>query len=48
MKKDNAIIILNNIREEIIMANYFRKQKTMCRNLEKVEKGIKDGFKKEN
>ena len=44
MKKDYALIILNNVKESIKETHYFKHEVNICRNLEKVSEGIKNGF----
>lgn len=46
--KDYADRILNNTKEVLIDAHYFKYTDTMCRDLEKVRVGIKNGFIKED
>ncbi len=46
MKKEYALTILSNIQEELRNENYFRKIETVCRNLDKISEGIKNGFTK--
>lgn len=48
MEKGQALIILNNVKERIKEAHYFRHEVNICRNLDKVRCGIKNGFDKKN
>lgn len=48
LNKDNAVTILNNLKENIKMYAYFNKQETICRNLDKVSEGIINGFDKKS
>ena len=44
MIKREAINLLNNLSEEIKISKYFKKEKTICRNIDKIKDGIKNGF----
>jgi len=46
--KDYADRILNNTKEILFDAHYFKCTKTMCRDIEKVREAIKNGFVKKD
>jgi len=46
--KEYADRVLNNVKHILLDARYFKCTETMCRNIQKVRSGIKNGFDKEN
>ena len=48
MEKREGLIFLNNLKESLRTQHYFIKENTVCRNIDKVIIGIKNGFDEKN
>jgi len=44
MEKEYALRILHNIKSRIEESTYFEHKINLCRNIDKIRKGIKNGF----